>query len=240
MQASIESERLQDNEAQEKSNERARFFSSVGPAKSDCLAVERRRCSDFFDAASKGAAMAKFGWFRKLWLTQFSQPATERTIYQQLLRSKPKRVMELGLGTLGRTERLLALAGALQTDGPLHYVGLDRFEGRLPTDPAGTSLKQAHQRLHKLASVQLVPGNIDASLSRLCNHLGTFDLLLISASNDERHLERSWFFIQRIVSAQTTILVELPASGSQPGAWKSIDKARVNELASRTLLKRAG
>lgn len=184
--------------------------------------------------------MAKFGWFRKLWLTQFSQPATERTIYQQLLRSKPKRVMELGLGTLGRTERLLALAGSLQTDGPLHYVGLDRFEGRLPTDPAGTSLKQAHQRLHKLASVQLVPGNIDASLSRLCNHLGTFDLLLISASNDERHLERSWFFIQRIVSEQTTILVELPASGSQPGAWKSIDKARVNELASRTLLKRAG
>ena len=75
-------------------------------------------------------------------------------------------------------------------DGGVHFVGLDRFEGRLPSDPPGVTLKQAHQRLHALAKVQLVPGNVDGSLSRLCNHLGVFDLVLVSADNDQRHLER--------------------------------------------------
>ena len=184
--------------------------------------------------------MARLGLLRSLWLTRLSKPAGERTIYRHALKTPPRRILELGIGTLGRTERLLEVAAAATPTADLTYVGLDRFESRSPTDPPGVSLKQAHQRLHSLARVQLVPGNSDTSLSRLCNHLGLFDLILISADNDPRHIERSWFFIQRIVSAQTTILVELPASGSQPGAWKSIDKARVNELASRTLLKRAG
>jgi hypothetical protein len=95
-------------------------------------------------------------------------------------------------------------------------------------------LKQAHQRLHSLAKVQLVPGSADGSLSRLCNHLGVFDLVLVSADNDQRHLDRSWFFIQRLVNAQTTVLVE-----GEAGAWKQVAKARIDELAARTVLKRA-
>lgn len=173
--------------------------------------------------------MAKVGVFRRLWLTRFSKPAGERPIYRAILGSKPRRILELGLGTLKRSERVLKVAGSIG-DGGLHYVGLDRFEGRLPSDPPGVTLKQAHQRLHALAKVQLVPGNVDGSLSRLCNHLGVFDLVLVSADNDQR----SWFFIQRLVNAQTTVLVEGDA-----GVWKRIDKSRIDELAARTVLKRA-
>lgn len=182
--------------------------------------------------------MGRYGLFRRIWLTRFSSPAAERPIYRQVLASAPRRIIELGLGTLGRTERLLGLAGGLHAAGELHYVGLDRFEGRLPTDPPGVTLKQAHQRLHSLARVQLVPGNIDTSLSKLCNHLGGFDMVLISAVNDARHLERCWFFIQRIIGPRTVVFTQSgPAIG---GGWSVISKARVDELASKTVLRRAG
>lgn len=183
--------------------------------------------------------MATLGWFGTFWLTRFSQPAGDRPLHRLVRRDAPQRILELGLGTLKRTERMLSLAKATGA-ASAHYVGLDRFEGRLPGDPPGVTLKEAHRRLSQLGRVQLVPGNVDASLARLCNHLGTFDLVLVAAGNDERHLERSWFFIQRLTTAHTTVLVETPTSG-RPGrtTWKRIDKSRVDELAARTIQRRA-
>lgn len=183
--------------------------------------------------------MTKLGWLRRFWLTRLSKPAGERPIYRLIMGRKPRRILELGMGTLQRSERVLAVAAAAAEQG-IHYVGLDRFEGRLPSDPPGVTLKVAHQRLHGLARVQLVPGNVDAALSRLCNHLGVFDLVLISADNDARHLERSWFFIQRLVNPQTLVLVETQNTAGSGPAWKTVEKSRIDEFASRTILKRAG
>jgi len=182
--------------------------------------------------------MTRIGLFRRLWLTRLSKPAAERVIYRHVLQTPPRRIIELGLGLLGRTERLLQTVTAATAADAVHYVGLDRFEGRSPTDPPGVTLKEAHRRLTKLARVQLVPGNVDTSLARLCNHLGVFDLVLIAADTDERHLERCWFFLQRITSAGTTVLLEArTAAGSR---WTTVPKPRVDELAAQTVLRRAG
>jgi hypothetical protein len=182
--------------------------------------------------------MTRIGLFRRLWLTRLSKPAAERVIYRHVLQAPPRRIIELGLGLLGRTERLLQTVTAATTADAVHYVGLDRFEGRTSADPPGVTLKEAHQRLTKLARVQLVPGNVDTSLARLCNHLGVFDLVLIAADTDERHLERSWFFLQRITTAGTTVFLESrTAVGSR---WASLPKTRVDELAAQTVLRRAG
>ena len=183
--------------------------------------------------------MKKFGWLGTLWLTRFSQPAGERPIYRAVRSRGPRRILELGLGTLRRTERMLAFARSIGCD-QLHYVGLDRFEGRLATDPPGVTLKEAHRRLHAFGRVQLVPGNSDTSLARLCNHLGVFDLVLVAAENDPRHLERSWFFIQRVVNAGTAVIVET-TDGARAGGtvWKAVDKRRIDELAARTIQRRA-
>lgn len=186
-----------------------------------------------------GGPMTKLGWFSRLWLTRFSKPSGERVIHRFALRARPKRILELGLGTLRRTERMLSLLQAGSGD-PVQYVGLDRFEGRLPADPPGVTLKQAHQRLHALGRVQLVPGNVDTSLARLCNHLGVFDLVLVAADNDPRHLERGWFFVQRLVNDRTTVLVESVDGGNADrSVWKPIDKRRIDELAARTIQRRA-
>ncbi len=190
-------------------------------------------------ASPLGGPMKTFGWFGTLWLTRFSKPSGERPIYRLIRGKSPKRILELGLGTLGRTARVLTFARSSGGD-QVHYVGLDRFEGRLPTDPQGVTLKAAHQRLNPLGRVQLVPGNVDTSLARLCNHLGVFDLVLVAADNDPRHLERSWFFVQRLMNASTTVLVET-TDGAKAGTtvWKAIDKRRVDELATRTIQRRA-
>ena len=107
-----------------------------------------------------------------MWLTRLSGPAAERPLLRQILQQRPARILELGLGTLERAERLLRIAADL---GPVHYVGLDRFEARSPGDPVGVTLKEAHRRLHGLGKIQLVPGNADTTLARVCNQLAMVD-----------------------------------------------------------------
>lgn len=184
--------------------------------------------------------MARQGLWQTFWLTRLSKPAAERVLYKHVLRTRPARILEIGLGTLVRTERLLRTAGGLSAT-PVHYVGLDRFEGRSPSDPPGVSLKDAHRRLHALGKVQLVPGNADTSLARLCNHLGHFDCVLISADTDERHLERCWFFLQRLIRVDTAVFFEQRAG--QATAWSLVPKATIDDRAARTVqppLRRAG
>jgi len=179
--------------------------------------------------------MAGLGLARRFWLTRLSQPAGERILYRHVLATRPRRILEIGLGLLVRSERLLLTAGR---GGPAQYVGLDRFEGRAPGDPPGVSLKTAHTRLHPLGRVQLVPGNVDTALARMCNHLGTFDLVVVSADTDERHLARAWFFVPRLTTASTHVLLERRAG--QTVQWEALPKARIDELAAKAVLRRAG
>ena len=90
--------------------------------------------------------------------------------------------------------------------------------------------------LHPLRRVQLVPGNVDTSLARLCNQLGQFDLVIVSSYNDERHLERAWFFIQRMLATDATVFFQ-PAAGA---AWTALARSRLDALAAQPVLRRAG
>jgi hypothetical protein len=182
--------------------------------------------------------MARLGLLRSLWLTRLSKPAGERIILRHALATPPRRILELGLGTLARTERLLEIVGATMAASEINYVGVDRFESRGPGDPPGVMLKQAHRRLHARARVQLVPGNVDSALARVCNHLGTFDLVLIAADTDERHLSRSWFFLQRLTTALTTTFIE--STRGNTTTWTTLPRVRIDELAAKSVLQRAG
>ena len=179
--------------------------------------------------------MSGVGFLRRVWLTRLSGPATERPLLRQILQRRPARMLELGLGTLKRTERLLRIAASL---GPVHYVGLDPFEARSPGDPAGVTLKEAHRRLYGLGKVQLVPGNVDTSLARTCNQLGMFDLVLISSCNDRQSLTRCWFFLQRLVRPAAVLMQEHVRDAGH--AWQEVSHERLADLAGQTILRRAG
>ena len=179
--------------------------------------------------------MSRVGFLRRVWLTRLSGPAAERPLLQQILQQRPTRILELGLGTLRRAERLLGIAAGL---GPVHYVGLDRFEARSPGEPAGVTLKEAHRRLGRLGKVQLVPGNADTALARVCNQLGMFDLVLVSSSNDQQSLNRCWFFLQRLVRPGGVLMQEHVRDASH--SWQEVSHERLADLASQTILRRAG
>lgn len=179
--------------------------------------------------------MSRVGFLRRIWLTRLSGPAAERPLLRQILQQQPARILELGLGTLERAERLLGIAAGL---GPVHYVGLDRFEARSPGDPAGVTLKEAHRRLRGLGKIQLVPGNADAALARVCNQLAMVDLVLISSSNDQQSLTRCWFFLQRLVRPGTVLMQEHVRDASH--SWQEVSHERLADLASQTILRRAG
>lgn len=175
------------------------------------------------------------GWLQTLWMTRFSRPAGERPLWRHVLRQPPQRILELGLGTLTRTERLLRLAATLRPEQPIQFVGIDRFESRTPSDPPGVSLKDAHRRLTNLGKVQLVPGTADAALARVGNHIGVFDLVLVSGDENEGQLGKAWFFLQRLVRPESTVFVE-----ESPGAtWRVIGPEAIERLAARPLQRRA-
>jgi len=195
--------------------------------------------------AEKRAAPQPFGWLGRLWLLHWSAPREERAIHRFVVRSLRQRptqfrILELGLGRLRRSERLLRLAAGLGARGGLQYVGIDRFEGRLESDPPGVTLKHAFRTLNRLGKVQLVPGNVDTTLSRLCNHLGFFDLVLVSADADSRHVERSWFFIHRLVRPGATVMIEAAVGGQAAGGrpeWRTVSSASLGELAGRAVTR---
>ena len=58
------------------------------------------------------------------------------------------------------------------------------------------------------ARVQLVPGNPSDSLIRLANSLGKVDVLVVPAELDSSALARLWFFVPRMLHAQSQVFVE--------------------------------
>ena len=186
----------------------------------------------FSDSGADGVNMGRIGIFKKLWLLRSSRSAGERPLVRSILDSQPKKILELGLGELNRTPQLLSLASRV-ADGPIHYVGLDRFEARLPEDPAGVTLKEAHSCLQGFGRVQLVPGSPDSTLARLCNHLGWFDLILVSAAIDQAMASRCWFFLQRLTRSHTVVFQE-----SIEDVWEPVSHQNIDDWASQQVLRK--
>ncbi len=178
--------------------------------------------------------MAPIGIFKKIWLLRNARSVGERPLVRSILEDKPTKILELGLGELERTPDMLSMA-ARMSDGPIHYVGFDRFEARMPDEPPGVTLKEAHSCLQKFGRVQLVPGSPDSTLARLCNHLGWFDLILVSRVIDQETISRCWFFLQRLTQSHTVVLQE-----SAEGMWTTVSHQDVSDRANRQVFRKVG
>ena len=178
--------------------------------------------------------MASIGIFRKLWFLRNARSVGERPLVRSILESKPKKILELGIGELERTPKMLSMVARI-SDVPIHYVGFDRFEARMPGDPPGVTLKEAHSCLQNFGRIQLVPGNPDSTLARLCNHLGSFDLILVSAAIDQVTISRCWFFLQRLTQSHTIVLQE-----SSEGIWANVSHQNIADRANQQVFRKAG
>jgi predicted O-methyltransferase YrrM len=160
-----------------------------------------------------------------------AQPAGDRKLYR-LLRQHPSRsIVELGVGRGERTRRMLEVARRFTPSETLRYTGIDLFEARV--EPAtGLKLKEAHQRLHLPGvKVQLVPGDPFSALSRTANNLRDTDLVIIRADQDSESVSRAWYYVPRMLHAQSLVLWEQAAADSPATTYQTLSRVDVDRLA---------
>jgi hypothetical protein len=128
---------------------------------------------------------------RYLYLAFFSKPIGDRPLFRHIRRHKSQRILEFGVGTTERAQRLIEVA-TLYASEQISYTGIDLFEMRGESDGPGVSLKLAHRSLTATgARVRLLPGNIQSALPQAANSLGPQNLVLISADQSDESLARA-------------------------------------------------
>ena len=164
----------------------------------------------------------------------------DRPIYRAIRRGQFRKIVELGIGIGQRAVRMIEVAGSDGSPGEVRYTGIDLFEARSAIDGPGVTLKMAHRLLKATgARVQLLPGDPFTALSRAANGLTGTDLLIISARQDPRPLARAWFYIPRMLHAQSLVLIEeVPVAGG-PLVVRRVGADEIARLASRVSHRRA-
>jgi hypothetical protein len=152
--------------------------------------------------------VAAASWLKYVYLSRASQPKSERALYRLVKRHKVCRIVEVGIGSLARTTRLVEVAQRYARGEEVAYTGLDLFDTRPKQQPPLT-LKGSHCHLQKTAAtVRLVPGPPARSLATVANaHRGT-GMLLISAAVADHELEAAWFYVPRMLTPRSLVLRE--------------------------------
>jgi hypothetical protein len=181
--------------------------------------------------------MSQLGIVKYSYLAFLSQPASDRPIYRELRQHPVKRIVELGVGSAIRAQRIIEMVVSLQPGVELRYTGLDLFEAR-PPERRGISLKTAYTMLRRLpAEVQLIPGDPFTALARWANDLIGTDLLLIAADQDPESMARAWTFVPRMLHEQSLIFREQSRGGQT--SYERLSCSEVETLAAARRKRRA-
>jgi predicted O-methyltransferase YrrM len=168
---------------------------------------------------------------RYFYLSYLSKPVSDRALYRVIRQIRPKKVLEIGVGTTDRTLRMLDLAQRLVEGEAVRYAAIDLFEARGQNLPK-LSLKEAH-RLFKAASAQaqLIPGDPSGAVARVANSLPDVDLVLISSAHDDASLAGTWFYLPRMLHAKSVVLRETVTNPGEMPKFETIDAAAIRERA---------
>jgi hypothetical protein len=169
-----------------------------------------------------------FKVLRNFYLCYWSQPPGNRALYKLLRKRAVRTIVEIGLGRLERTGRVLELAAQLTPADQLKYAGIDPFEGRAPGTP-GVSLKEAHKLLKpRGVRIDLVPGDPASGLARRANSLMRTDLLLISCAAGD--LGIGWFYVPRMLHDGSQVFIEEAAEKGTH--WRELKRLEIEQRAA--------
>jgi hypothetical protein len=172
-----------------------------------------------------------------LYLSYLSRPASDRVLYRAIGRRNVRKFLEIGVGPSRRTLRMIDLAGRVSQGESVRYAAIDMFEARPPGGTPGLSLKEAHKLLKSTgAQVQLIPGDPASALARSANALMNMDLVIISAEHDEASLAEAWFYLPRMLHANSAVYLETKAA-TAAGA-NQLTLLAADEIARRATPKR--
>ena len=185
------------------------------------------------------ATLSTASRLKYLYLAYFSQPKADRGLYRLLRRSKIRRIVEMGIGTAIRSQRIIAVAQRYAADEIIHFTGIDRFEDR-PEKEVGLRYKEAFKLFRKTgAKSQLLPGKPYDALQQFANQLTETDLILISADQDAASLAAAWFYVPRMLHADSLVFQETNADDVR--SWKEVPRLEIERLAAaqKTARRRA-
>ena len=166
---------------------------------------------------------------RYLYLSYFSKPASQRSLYRLVRQRRPRKVLEIGIGSIDRTLRMIDFAQRLVEGDPIRYAAIDLFEARDASAPK-LSLKDCHRLLKTTqAQSQLIPGDPAGALARVANSLPDVDLVLISSAHDDASLAGAWFYLPRMLNAGSMVLREV--FGAEANAFQVVDPAKIRQWA---------
>jgi hypothetical protein len=173
--------------------------------------------------------------WRIFYLSYLSNPACDRVIYRAIVQKRSYRILELGITDGRRALRMIDAAARFTSRSDIQYVGMDNFEDRGETDGPGLSLIAAHRILTRSgAKIKLIPGDPLRSLARAANELGQVDLLVVSSQAEPDRLSRVWYFVPRLLHAQSRIFVEQTLPGGK-NALLAVSAREVEQWAAKAI-----
>ncbi len=175
--------------------------------------------------------MSQLGSLKYTHLAYFSQPTADRVIYRALHKRPVSSIVELGVGTAVRAQRMIAMAAG--SGARVRYTGIDFFEDR-PASTPGIALREAYRLLREMeVRVRLLPGDPFTVLARAANELTGTDLLVIGADQDAKAMSRAWMFIPRMIHDSTLIFVQEADKRGKPTGFAQLTVEDVERLAGR-------
>jgi hypothetical protein len=176
---------------------------------------------------------------RLFYLLHLSKPASNRLIYREVRRIKPRSIVEIGIGTAERAGRILELACEFHEPRQIRYTSIDQFEDRAATAGSALPLREAHRLLKATgARIQLVPGTPLEALARTANALGKADLMVLSPWEGAQQLAAAWFYVPRMLHEHTVVLLETVAANGD-ASIRAVERAEIEALAGAKRRKAA-
>ena len=175
--------------------------------------------------------MAAVSAIRYAFLAFLSKPREDRRLYRLAKQRRIQRIVELGIGSLERTLRLISVCQRYSPEAAISYTGLDAFDERA-AEQQPLSLKEAHRRIKAVgAAARLMPGGPTAALPTVANSLLGTDLLLISPDADLDAQGGGWFYVPRILHSGSAVLRGLAGVDETP-CWADVDQSEIDALAA--------
>jgi len=162
-----------------------------------------------------------------LHLAYLSKPVSERVIYRKIGKSRPTRLVVLGLGNGELARRMIRMASRFSPGKQVTFTGIDLFEMRTG-GAAVLSLRDAYRLLcpHG-AKIRLVPGDPQAALATAANSLLDTDMVVVRADQDADRMRTAWFYVPRMLHAASTVLIEQ----GEPAEFRTLDRREIEGLA---------
>jgi hypothetical protein len=173
-------------------------------------------------------------------LSHLSKPAEDRPIYQELLKGRVKRILELGVGLGNRSVRMIETAAHASHAREVCYTGVDLFESRISAPGSGLSLKIAYQKLVTTgAHIRLVPGDAFSAIARIANSLQGVDLAVISGDQPPEILRQVWFYFPRMLHAQSQVFLQKPCQSGESAPYDRVGTKEIAVWAGQTTRRHA-